>query len=209
MRALLVDDHNLFRQGLIYILSDLDDSISFMEAESCNAALDMLAEHEVDLVLLDYYMPGLNGIDSLKLVKAAAGAATIVMLSGDDNPLTVRNAIDHGAAGFIPKSSTSDVLIAALKLILAGGTYLPPTTLGGGLSPQAASQADILDKLSQRQRESFLRAIQGKSNKVIAKELELSEGTVKAHLSAAFRSLGIQNRTEAVYLAAKAGLTGT
>ena len=217
MRTLLIDDHTLFRQGLKFLLNKLDESITFQEADGCNAGLAILENNPVDLILLDFYMPGLNGLDALKLIKAASDSAVIVVLSGEDNPQTIRGVIEHGASGFIPKSSTSDVLIAALKLILAGGTYLPPNTLhdaapsptNGAHSTESQQQArdNVLTNLSKRQLEAVLKVVQGKANKVIAREMELSEGTVKAHLSAAFRALGVQNRTEAVYLAAKLGLT--
>jgi len=216
VRTMLIDDHNLFRQGLRYLLNDLDDSITFLEADSCASALHILSEQPVDLILLDFYMPGTRGFEALDLVKTACSSAAVVVLSSEDSSQIIRNVIEHGASGFIPKSSTSDVLLAALKLILAGGTYLRPSTLKqsdeGGTGEhtgklQQQARDNILSKLSKRQLETVLKAVQGKANKVIARELDLAEGTVKAHLSAAFRALGVKNRTEAVFLSAKLGLT--
>lgn len=166
----------------------------------------------MDLVLVDLHMPGANGMDALGAMRAAFEASAVVVLSSEDDPRLIRQSIEMGASGFIPKSSTPQVMIAALRLVLAGGTYLPPHVLLGfsGAAPEAAPaevSAHSVDGLSARQLEVLMKAVQGKANKVIARELQLSEGTIKAHLSAAFRTLGVQNRTEAVFVAAKVGLT--
>jgi DNA-binding NarL/FixJ family response regulator len=121
----------------------------------------------------------------------------------------IKATIDAGAAGFIPKTSTQDILIAALKLILAGGVYIPNLAMHGrsAAAPHRNGASDgspsAIESLSKRQLEVLARAVQGKPNKVIARELYIAEGTVKAHLSAAFQALGVSNRTEAVYAAAK------
>ncbi len=137
----------------------------------------------------------------------------VVVLSSEDNPDVILRAIEAGASGYVPKSSTPQVLVAALRLVMAGGIYIPPPALrafGGGaipiLPPVRAAAPREIDGLSGRQMEVLLKAVQGKANKVIAREMQLSEGTVKAHLSAAFRTLGVQNRTEAVFAAARMGL---
>ncbi len=213
MRTLLIDDHAVFTQGLKFLLSDLDESIEFLEATSCEDALAIEQSRDVDLVLLDFHMPGLHGIDALRAIKERFPSAAIVMLSSEDDPQLIRDSIDNGAYGFIPKSSTAQVLIAALRLILAGGIYLPTHAL-----TDVESRADTATKgdsalpaevegLSDRQRQVLMKVVQGKSNKVVAYEMNISEGTVKAHLSAAFRALGVHNRTEAVFVAAKLGLT--
>jgi DNA-binding NarL/FixJ family response regulator len=214
LRALLIDDHALFRQGLKFILSDLDTDMDFLEATCCEQALAIPREQNVDLILLDMNMPGVNGVEALDAVRLAFESSIVVVLSSEDSPGLIRRAIEHGAAGFIPKASTPPVFIAALRLILAGGTYLPPHALGS--MPPEVSQADaqanegrspMIEGLSDRQLEVLLKAVQGKANKVIAREMDLAEGTVKAHLSASFRALGVQNRTEAVFVAARLGLT--
>lgn len=222
MQVLLVDDHVLFREGLKGLLVNLESNIGFAEAGSVPQALALLRQATVDLVLADLYMPGAKGMDVLTTLRAAADAARIVVLSSEDDPRVVRAAIGLGACGYVPKSSTVAVLKAALRLVLAGGTYLPPDVLREraawarpplcehdgvpAVAPPAALPS-AADGLSSRQREVLLKAVQGKANKVIAREMQLSEGTVKAHLSAAFRALGVQNRTQAVSVAAKAGLT--
>jgi len=227
LRALLIDDHALFRQGLKYLLADLDEDMSFCDADSCADALAHGSE-TIDLVLLDLHMPGGDGMQALVSIRAAFEASVVVVLSSEDDPRVIRHAIEMGASGFIPKSSTPQLMIAALRLVLAGGTYLPKHVLNdvalalpavaapprepGSATPAAAASTPAPaprsgDSLSGRQLEVLMKVVQGKANKVIARELQLSEGTVKAHLSAAFRTLGVQNRTEAVYMAAKTGLT--
>lgn len=215
MHALLVDDHHLFRQGLKYLLADLEAGIVFLEADNCESALGFAGGVPIDLVLVDLHMPGANGMDALSAMRAAFEASAVVVLSSEDDPRAIRQAIELGASGFVPKSSTPQVLVAALRLVLAGGTYLPPHVLREwGAAPVCVAPPVVCaepvrrpDGLSQRQLEVLMKAIQGKANKVIAREMQLSEGTIKAHLSAAFRALGVQNRTEAVFVAARVGLT--
>ena len=212
MRILLVDDHDLFREGLKYLLPVLDDKVQYFEAGSLEAALDFGEQDAaIDLVLLDYYLPGVNGLEALAKCRERFESATLVVLSGEEDARIIRSLVEHGAAGFIPKSSSREELISALKLVLAGGTYLPRIALGPlpVVSRSDSGQAPVSDmpmRLSRRQFEVLMKAVQGKSNKVIAKELEISDHTVKAHLSVAFKTLGVQNRTEAVYAAAKMGI---
>ena len=218
LHILLVDDHHLFRQGLKFLLADLDPGIVFLEAGSCAGALALVRQAPVDLVLVDLHMPGVDGMDSLGAMRAAYDTGPVVVLSSEDDPRVIRAAIELGASGFVPKSSTPQVLVAALRLVLAGGIYLPPDVLRAWdhavsvppVSVPAPAPIPVQvrpDGMSERQFEVLRMAIQGKSNKVIAREMQLSEGTIKAHLSAAFRALGVQNRTEALYVAAKVGLT--
>ena len=217
MRLLVVDDHELFRKGLMLLFNELDESVHFFQAESSKQGISLCRDTEVDLVLLDLHMPGENGMDCFGALREIS-SAPIVMLSSEDDPGIIRQAIEKGAAGFIPKSSSPEVLIAALRLILAGGTYLPPNVLnldvgsihhpGPGHVCLEAGNPNLgpINHLSERQREVLLGAVQGKPNKVIARQLSLSEGTVKAHLSSAYRALGVSNRTEAVFVAAELGL---
>jgi DNA-binding NarL/FixJ family response regulator len=210
LRILLVDDHALFRQGLKFLLRDLDPRMETSEAGDCGQAQAMRGE-PFDLILVDLHMPGISGLEALEAMRSAFEASRIVVLSGEEDPRQVRAAIDAGAAGFIPKASTPEVLLGALRLILADGVYLPPVALRGldERQDQAAATDSgdrIGETLSDRQLDVLRKAVQGKANKVIARELGISEGTVKAHLSAAFRALGVHNRTEAVYAAARSGL---
>ncbi len=213
MNILLVDDHTLFREGLKFLLRSLDAALEVDEAGDCAKALKHAAARSYDLVLLDLKMPGVDGLDALSALRDVVPATPLVVLSGEDNPGVVRAAIERGAMGFIPKSATPDVLIQALRLVLAHGVYLPPAVLGAaspGTAPSPAARTSASDTtlpgLTPRQMDVLRCVIEGKPNKVIARELDVSEGTVKAHLSSVLRAVGARNRTEAVYAAAKLGL---
>jgi DNA-binding NarL/FixJ family response regulator len=206
VRILIVDDHALFREGLRFLLRDLDPHLEISEAANCAEALAKAGE-AFDLVLLDLHMPGVRGLEALQALRKAFESSRIVVLSGEEDPRLVRSVIDAQAAGYIPKSSTPQVLLGALRLVLADGVYLPTVALRdlGGDSMEEPRPAPAIT-LSGRQIDVLRKAVEGKANKVIARELGLSEGTVKAHLAAAFRALGVKNRTEAVYAAARSGL---
>jgi DNA-binding NarL/FixJ family response regulator len=214
MNILLIDDHPLLRGGMRFLLRSFAADLQMDEAGNAAEALELAATHRYDLVLLDLRMPGLNGMNALAALRAAVPGTPLVVLSAEDDPAVVHAAIEGGAMGFIPKSSTPEVLIQALRLVLAQGVYLPPAVLDARssvpvLAPSSAEA--VLDdssppSLTPRQMDVLRRVIRGKSNKVIARELQVSEGTVKAHLSAVFLALGAHNRTEAVYAAAKLGL---
>jgi DNA-binding NarL/FixJ family response regulator len=212
VHILLVDDHALFREGLKFLLRSLDGGVELDEAGDCAMALERASSRNYDLVLLDLQLPGLKGMDALRAMREAVPNTPLVVLSGEEDPHVVRAAIERGAMGFIPKSSTPEVLIQALRLVLAHGVYLPPTVLDARPAAPSASSADTqtagghLPGLTQRQMDVLRYVIQGKPNKVIARELDISEGTVKAHLSSVMHALGARNRTEAVYAAAKLGL---
>jgi DNA-binding NarL/FixJ family response regulator len=214
MHILLVDDHPLLRGGMRFLLRSLDADLEMDEASDGDQALARVAARGYDLVLLDLKMPGLNGLDALAALHAAIPGTPLVVLSAEEDPDVVRAAIEGGAMGFIPKSSTPETLIQALRLVLAQGVYLPAAaldTVGRPAVPEQASGVSgaggcMLPGLTPRQVEVLRCVIRGKSNKAIARELEVSEGTVKAHLSAVFLALGAHNRTEAVFAAAKLGL---
>jgi len=212
MKILLIDDHALFREGLKFLLRSLDAALEVHEAGNCAKALEHAAAGSYELVLLDLKMPGVAGLDALAALREALPDSPLVVLSGEENPGVVRAAIERGAMGFIPKSSTPEVLIHALRLVLARGVYLPPMVLdaAGPVPVSAASGASadqaVLHGLTPRQMDILRFVIQGKPNKIIARELDISEGTVKSHLSSVLHALGTRNRTEAVYAAAKLGL---
>lgn len=214
MKVLLVDDHPLFRQGLKFILDDLHSELEFFEAGDFSKAVGFDDGADFDLILLDYHLAGeVSEHASLVAIREAYPSAAIVVLSSEDDPQIILSAVDSGASGFIPKSSTPEILMAALKLVLAGGVYLPPEAYH--LAPKTSVAPEpptpvqgntLLSLLSERQAETLMAAIRGKPNKIIARELGIAEGTVKAHLSAAFRLLDVKNRTEAVFKAAEIGL---
>jgi len=203
MQVALIDDHAMFRQGLQLLLIGLDQDLHFSEAASCAALFANPEIAEADLVLLDLALADGSSLALIDRVRAHCSHAQVVVVSGVDDRETVREAIEAGAAGFVPKSAQKEVLISALRLVLAGGVYLPPHVLDA----QQPGSERLEGLLSTRQIQALMRAVQGASNKHIARELGVAEGTVKAHLSAAYRALGVTNRTSAVYAVAQRGLT--
>lgn len=214
MRLLLVDDHVLFREGLALLLRPALDDATILEAGTCAEAFAVLArEGPVDLILMDLQMPGMPGLEGIALVRERHPDVPVVALSSSDDRDTVLSALDAGAMGFIPKSSTSAVLLSALRLILAKGIYLPPSTFLGlreQAPPPAAHRAGAKEPsdlgLTPRQSDVLYRILQGKPAKVICRELGLSGTTVKVHTSAVLRALNVTTRTQAVIAAGRLGL---
>jgi DNA-binding NarL/FixJ family response regulator len=212
LKILLVDDHVLFRAGMRHLLRQLHEALELDESSNHAEALSRLALKSYDLVLLDLGLPDLAGLAALDSLRLTAANTPIVVISADEDARLVRAAIEHGAMGFIPKSSTPELLIHALGLVLARGVYLPQALLDNPPAgknpnrPQDGAQPPPLAGLTSRQMEVLRGIILGKSNKIIAQELNLSDATVKAHLTLTFRALGVSSRTEAIYVAAKLGL---
>ncbi|MFK7892997.1 MAG: response regulator transcription factor [Granulosicoccus sp.] len=210
MKLLIVDDHTLFRSGLVHLLQGLHSQPDVIESENLLNAQQMIDQHEdFDLVLLDLKLSDTVGIDSLISLRGYSPETAIVVLSGEQDPEVIRRCIDHGAMGFVTKSSTHEELIEAIELIVRGGVYLPKDVMKGAQysrQPGERSDVAILASLSDRQREVLTYLLQGKPNKTISDRMNISQNTVKAHLSAIFRTLGARNRTEAVYFAARAGV---
>ena len=209
MRVLLIDDHPLFREGLKGLLLGLEPSVRVEQAGSVDAAQSLQGQ-AFDLVLMDLNMPGSQGMAALSRVKALFEAAAVVVVSGDESPTTIQQAIQHGAAGYVPKTTDPSVTIQALRLVLAQGTYLPPEALrqpgaaheAHAVSPEPAPHSpNWPQELSPRQLAVLRCLLQGKPNKVIAREIGIAEGTVKAHLWAVYQLLGVNNRAQAMYRA--------
>jgi len=207
MNIIIIDDHSLFRKGVESMLSTLDASTTIKDFDSCDEALNQSSDKEsINLVLLDYHLPDSKPHSNIKTIREGFPNAKIVIISGEEDPETIIKALEIGVAGFIPKASDHKLLIAALELILAGGIYLPQQVLlyQSNVAENGTAYANSpIDNLSERQQQVLFQAIDGKVNKVIARELGLSVGTVKAHLSAAYRALGVSNRTEALFVASK------
>jgi DNA-binding NarL/FixJ family response regulator len=212
LNVLVADDHALVRAGLIGVLSQLAPEPRVFEAANAAEVMDCLAGGtELDLVLLDLFMPGAVELDLLRHVCSAADSVPVVVLSASESAAHVRAALELGAAGYVPKSSPSELLISALKLVLAGGVYLPPALMQA--TPQPADvktsrlpQNGALSTLLTRRQQEVLRLLgRGWSNKQIARALAVSDNTVKVHVAGVLRLLGASNRTEAVMLAQQRG----
>lgn len=211
MKILLADDHALFREGMRHVLGGFDEEIEVFEAEDLARALDMAAQHpDLDLLLLDLNMPGSGGVAGVNLCRTRFPALPLAVLSASEDRSDVEAVIRAGALGYIPKSSSGQVLRGAVSLILAGGVYLPSLLLLTAPPREpTAREADgeaLLHSLTERQRQVLGLLAQGKPNKIIARDLSMGEGTVKVHLSAVFKLLNVNNRTEAVIAVRRLGL---
>jgi DNA-binding NarL/FixJ family response regulator len=206
MRILLADDHALFRSGLSLVLQQLGPEVSIIEACNFDEALDQ-ASSDLDLVLLDLNMPGMDGPAGLGRIRASVATVPVVVISASEDVADIEQLLEAGAVGYIPKSSSSQVMLSALALVLAGGTYVPSQVLRRGAhAVPAQDKAGAGALLTDRQLDVLRLLVQGKSNKVIARELRLSEGTIKIHLASLYRALNAANRTEAVVAAQRRGL---
>lgn len=204
MRILLVDDHRLLADALGGLIEARFPAWTVEQAGSLAEALARLDEH-TDLVLLDLGLPDARGVEAVQAVRAHAPQVRIVVLSADDHPDTVRASIELGASGFVPKRADSRELVQALSATLEGGVTLPPTLLASW--PRPASEPAV--ELTPRQLDVLRLLVEGQSNKAICRTLGLSESSVKTHLEAVYRRLGVANRTQAVVAAARLGLRFT
>jgi DNA-binding NarL/FixJ family response regulator len=207
MRILIVDDHPVMRGGIRACLHDLDAAIGFVEAADLQEAVRAAKTEPADLVLLDLALPGVSDIEALTAFRASLDPCPpVVVFSATDDPGTVTAALDAGAMGFIPKTSTPAILQSALRLVLAHGIYVPPTVLRrrDGLQPSSSTAAQpALRRLSElgltpRQQQVCTLMVKGRPVKQIARDLDISAATVKAHLQPILRALGVMNRTEAI-----------
>ena len=209
MRVLLADDHPLFREGVKPVLHKLDPQLEIIEAVDYPSAFALMRQvGEVDLALIDLYMPGMSGVDGVIRFRAAFPVVPLVVLSASELAEDIHRLLGAGALGYVTKSSPSEVILGALRLVLAGGVYIPPSLLNG--QPAGGNQDPSRPTaLTTRQVEVLRELVKGQSNKQIANVLEVTEGTVKIHLAAIFRILKVNNRTEAVLVAQKMGLSET
>jgi DNA-binding NarL/FixJ family response regulator len=213
MKALLVDDHALVREGLKQVLRRIDSGIEITEARTASDAIAALViEPDQDLVLVDLMLPDQSGFEVLKRMRQMQLSAVAVVLSASNRLADMQLAFKHGAAGYIPKVTSSGVTLGALRLVLAGGTYLPPDIVEaqGGTFPPATIVQPVVGPgelgLSTRQTQVLALLVRGLTNKAIARRLNLAEQTVKAHISAALRTLNVTNRTQAVIAVSQLGL---
>lgn len=203
MPALLIaDDHPLFRTALRGAAADAVADLQVHEADSLQAVLATLeAEPGIDLVLLDLHMPGNHGLAGLAAIRAQHPGVAVVVVSANDDPRVVRRALDHGAAGYLPKSAGLSDLQDAIRTVLACEQWLP-STLRAAVSRTQPSSRDAtlaarLASLSPQQFRVLTLVAEGLLNKQIADRLDIQERTVKAHLSAIFERLDVRNRTQA------------
>ncbi len=205
MKILIADDHALFRDALGKLIEDLDENATIIQAANYAQTLKILEQApSFDMVIADLDMQDLQSWEQgLDKISKLIGKAKLVVISAADNLRNIRYTLEKGAKGYISKRAESKILINALKLILEGGTYIPPMLLN--------KKADMSDKgcakvLTNRQNQVLNLVAQGLSNKQIAYEMGVSEATVKLHINALLRSVGANNRTQAVVTAQKMGI---
>ncbi|MCU0929466.1 MAG: response regulator transcription factor [Burkholderiaceae bacterium] len=208
MKLLVVDDHPLIREAVRHVVAALDEGVTVLAAADCDAGFALAEAHpDLELVLLDFNLRGLAGVPAIRAWRGRLPALPVVVLSSAEDRSTVLAAMAAGAAGFIPKSSSNEVMLSALRLVLAGGKYVPAEVLSHG-SAAPARPATSLDHLglSPRQLDVLHLVAEGKPNKLICDELGLAERTVKAHLTEVLRALGVSSRTQAALAATRLGL---
>lgn len=210
MKELLIaDDHPLFREALRGVLARAFPDCAIHEAADLGALYSLIEQHpDADLLLLDLDMPGASGFSALVHLQALHPQLPIVIVSAHDDPALMRRALDHGAMGYIPKSADAAMLSDALLSVLDGDTWLPDTVLSdSGASAEERQAAARVRELTPQQFRILQMVADGQLNKQIAYELGLSEATVKAHMTAILRKLRANNRTQAVLIAGRLGIT--
>lgn len=212
MRILVVDDHALVRRGMNYVVKEGFPDADVVEAESSAAALEVLkAGTVIDMALVDVRMPDLDGLELLRAIKAEWAEVPVIMLSTYDNAPYVKRALADGASGYLLKDATPEDLAQAINVAMSGsGNVLSPRVIQNLFEDQESSSANgrRRNEYSLTQRENDILALlsEGRSNRDIAQALFLSEKTVKAHLAAIFRKLGVTNRTQAAMFALRMGV---
>lgn len=214
MRILIADDHRLIVEGVKLKLAELGPDTEFTEAMDVDDLRRVIhgdEAHSFDLALIDLTMPGGHGTAHLAEVIETLPQLRVIVLSGSEDPALMKDLLAMGAHGFIPKAYSPEVMLSAVRLVLSGGTYvppmmlqenhsapLPPTPNGVGGDTTRTLEERLRKLLTERQIDVLRLLSQGKPNKLIARDLGISEGTVKIHLAAIFRALNVRNRVEAV-----------
>ena len=204
-RLVIADDHPLFRDALRQAVGSVVASARIDEAGSFDELTALLdQDSDVDLVLLDLTMPGISGFSGLIYLRAQFPAIPVVIVSASDDGGTIRQSLDFGASGFIPKRFGVDTLRDAIMKVLGGDVWVPADTdLSSATDPELARLRDRLVTLTPQQVRVLMMLSEGLLNKQIAYELGVSEATIKAHVSAILQKLGVESRTQAVIAAAK------
>jgi len=211
MKILIADDHALFRDGLSLHLERLEPQAVIFQAGSFSQVMKIINdEKKLDLIIIDLDMPDMNWETALQEIMNKRGNARVAIISATEDTRSIRKAMEKGISGYIPKRADTKVLTGALKLIMDGGTYLPPSILDNGningVNMSSVSRSRNGKTLTNRQSQVLELVAQGMSNKQIAYEIGVSEATVKLHINALLRAVGATNRTQAVITAQKMGL---
>lgn len=208
MKVLITDEQSLFRDGLSLRLKQINQDITILQSSNLAEMQKILSkETDIDILILDIDLAELNATEIISKIKALSPNTKIVAISSSEDTRNIKKILSCGVKGYIPKRSDSNILSGALKLILDGGTYIPPAMLDNGVDYSSYQTNSPLKKnLTNRQSQVLDLIAQGKSNKQIAYDMGVSEATVKLHINALLRSLKVNNRTQAVITAQKMGL---
>lgn len=209
MNVLIIEDHALVRDGFKLLLQHLEYEVDIVEACDYTSAIASIdSKPDLQLVLLDINLPDINGLDFLNELKHRLPGISVIVISASEETEDIRQALTNGARGYIPKSSSHDVMLNAIKIVLAGGEYAPIKSIIHPSYTKPSEKQEHSEKgdLTARQLEVLQWVIQGKTNKEIAKILGLSPVTVRTHVSLIFKALNANNRAQASFEAAKLGL---
>jgi DNA-binding NarL/FixJ family response regulator len=219
MRVLIIDDHPLFSDGLKLLLQTLGVAQEVQTGSRARQALELASQSEWDLILLDWNLgeQDISGAELIQALKEVTPNTRVVVVSAEAHPVAVKQAIEAGAVGFVPKETSAALLVDAIRITSHGGIFLPAVVLHGESdgtpSPQPVSPSRsghsleaAFPRLTRRQIDVLVCALRGEPNKSIARELGISESTVKQHLKVVYRELDVHNRSEAIYLLARQGL---
>ena len=204
MRILIADDHDLLRETLSMFLAS-EGSIDTALASTLDAALDLIhSEEKFDLIMLDYNMPGMAGLNGLKRAMEASGGSPVALMSGIASRSVAEEALAFGAGGFVPKTLAAKTLVNAVRFMAMGEKYAPIDFMTAD-DPTVAPNP-LAQKLSRRELQVLEGLSKGKSNKEIARDLDLQEPTIKLHVKTLYRKIGAANRTQAALIAKEEGL---
>ena len=204
IRVCIADDHDIIRQGLRRIISFEEDLVVACEAENGEKALEMLKRYESDVLLLDFNMPLLNGIEVLKIMKEQESSVKVIMLTVENDRRTLHEAIDIGADGYLLKDSAGTEIVNAIKTVFNGEKYIDKSLVSllfSAIKNDNKRTVSILGSLSKREIEVLIEISKGFSNKEIGDKLYLSEKTVKNYATNLFRKLKVEDRLQAAILA--------
>ena len=214
MQLLIADDHDLALDGLKIILGDIESDVNFLECGDFGQAIELAEQNEyLDLVVLDLNMPGMAGVSGVETFKSRFPDAPVLVMSGYYRRQDVVDALQVGAAGFLPKTLNRQALLSAFRLVLSGQKFFPADLLrnGGMVLDKPGDQAprnarnSPFELLSGREREVVAQLLKGLTNKEIGRYLDIEEVTVKFHLSSIYKKIGAKNRAQAVKLAVDFG----
>jgi DNA-binding NarL/FixJ family response regulator len=206
IRVLIADDHAVVRTGLAQLVATFEDVELVGSATNGAEAASLVGERQPDVVLMDLEMPELDGIEATRRIKAVHADVAVVVLTSFSDRDRILRALDAGAVGYLLKDAEPEELAKAIAAAARGEAPLDPKAASAVLS--ARSAASPASELSEREREVLAMVAEGLPNKLIARRLDISEKTVKAHLTSVFRTIGVTDRTQAALWAARNGLTG-